>query len=109
MFGSSGLVPEPTSQVAEAGEVLGSQQRDGRIRPLRRHGAPLDPLARVHPQVSQGWHHGVLCPLAAGYVAGVLYQFTPLKQPPCPYSSVGTVYSSRSFPHAPNHWLGLVY
>lgn len=62
----AGLVPESQSQVEEAGEVLGPEQRHGGVRALRGHGAAFHPPARVHPQVRQGWHHGLLCPMAAG-------------------------------------------
>lgn len=61
-----GLVPEPPGQMAEEGEVLGQEQCDGWVRALRCHGASLHPAAWIHPQVCQGWHHGVLCPLAPG-------------------------------------------
>lgn len=60
-----GLVPKPTSQVAKAREVLGPQQRDGRVRPVRGHGAALHPAAGVHPQLRQERHDGILRPLAA--------------------------------------------
>lgn len=62
----AGLVSEPPGQVEEAGEVLGSQQRDGRVRSVRRHGAPLHPAARVHPQVCQGRHLRLLRSLVTG-------------------------------------------
>lgn len=54
------MVSEPKGQVEEEGEVLGSQQRDGGVRPVRGHGPTLHPTARVHPQVSQGGRHGLL-------------------------------------------------
>ena len=65
MSSPQGVVPEPARQVEEAGEVLGTQQRHGGVRPVRRHGATLHPAARVHPQVRQGRRRGLLRPLAA--------------------------------------------
>lgn len=61
-----GLVSEPKSQVAEAGEVLGPEQRDGRVRPLWGHGEAFHPSARVHHQLRQEWARGILRPVAAG-------------------------------------------
>ena len=57
---SPGVVPEPPRQVEEEGEVLGSQQRDGGVRPVRSHGPSLHPSAGVHPQVRQGGRHRLL-------------------------------------------------
>lgn len=64
---SAGVVPEPQGQVEEEGEVLGSQQRHGRVRLVWSHGPPLHPAARVHPQVGQGRRHRVLRPVAPRY------------------------------------------
>lgn len=60
-----GVVPEPAGEVAKAREVLGSQQRHGGVRSVRRDGASLHPAARVHPQLRQERHDGILRPLAA--------------------------------------------
>lgn len=51
--------------MAEAGEVLGPQQRHGGVRPLRGDGASLDPAAGVDPQLRQERDDGVVRPLAA--------------------------------------------
>ena len=50
----AGLVPEPAGQVAQDGEVLGPVDHHGRVRPVRRHGAPLSAAAGDHRQVGQG-------------------------------------------------------
>lgn len=52
IFICAGVVSEQEGQVEEEGEVLGSQQCDGGVRPVRSHGASLHPAARVHSQVS---------------------------------------------------------
>lgn len=45
IFLSAGMVSKPQGQVEEEGEVLGSQQRDGGVRPVRSHGPSLNPAA----------------------------------------------------------------
>jgi hypothetical protein len=56
----------------EEGEVLGTQQCDGRVWAVWSHGPPLHPPTGFHPQVCQGWHHGLLCPMASWYETNVL-------------------------------------
>lgn len=62
----SGLVSKPQGQVAQAGEALGRQQRDGRVRAVRGHGAPLHSAARLRAQLHRGWPAGLLRALAPG-------------------------------------------
>lgn len=50
----SGVVPEPKSQVAEDGEMLGQIHHHGGVRPLRRDGQALPASAGDHPQECQG-------------------------------------------------------
>lgn len=64
-----GVVPEPACEVAKAWEVLGSQQRHGGVRLVRRDGASLHPAAGVHPQLRQERHDGILRALAARWAA----------------------------------------
>lgn len=59
------MVSEPQSQVEEEGEMLGPEHRDGRVWAVWGHGEAFDPPTGVHPQVCQGWHHGVVRSLAA--------------------------------------------
>lgn len=52
--------------MAETGEALGWQQRDGRVRALWGHGATLHPTARLRPQLHRGWPGWFLRTLALG-------------------------------------------
>lgn len=62
----AGLVSESKSQMAEEGKMLGQEQRNGRIRAVWCNGTSLHPVARIHPQIGQGWHNGILRSLAVG-------------------------------------------
>ena len=44
----AGVVPEPTSQVAQDGEDMGTKQHYGGVRAVRRNGTTLSPVARNH-------------------------------------------------------------
>lgn len=46
----TGLVPKPSSEVAEDGEVLGTVHHHGRVRALRGHGATLAAATGDDPQ-----------------------------------------------------------
>lgn len=61
-----GLVSKPQGQMAQAGEALGRQQRDGRVRAVRGYGAPLHPAARLRAQLRRGRPAGLLRALAPG-------------------------------------------
>lgn len=50
----TGLVPEPTGQVAQDGEMLGTIDHHGGVRPLRRHGPPFTTSTRDNRQIGQG-------------------------------------------------------
>ncbi|MEE6525495.1 hypothetical protein FKM82_025553 [Ascaphus truei] len=60
------MVPEQTRQVEEAREVLGPEQCDGRVWAVWGNGPALHPPPRIHPEICQGWNHGILRPVAAG-------------------------------------------
>ncbi|PSN37837.1 hypothetical protein C0J52_21556 [Blattella germanica] len=48
------VVPEPSSEVAEDGEVLGPKHHHGGVRALRCYGASFVAAARDHSQECQG-------------------------------------------------------
>jgi hypothetical protein len=54
LFSFSGVVPKPTGQVAQNGEMLGTVDHHGRVRTLRGHGPPLAAIAGHDRQIGKG-------------------------------------------------------
>ena len=53
MIAVAGLVPEPACEGAEDFQDVGARQHHGRVRAVRRHGAPLPPPPRHHHQAGR--------------------------------------------------------
>ena len=49
-----GLVPKPSSEVAQDGEVLGTKHHHGGVRAVRRYGATFAASPGDHPEERQG-------------------------------------------------------
>ncbi len=64
-----GMVSEPPCEVEEKGEVLGPQQRHGGIWAVWCYGPSLHSTSRIHHQLGQEWHDGLLRSLASRWAS----------------------------------------